>query len=69
MPVSYTKEMRERALKDRKGLYTIEIINANKKPGKFGGKISLQGPAGAEEHKAVSAFILRFIKMRNKLHR
>lgn len=34
--VSYPKEMRERAINDRKGLYSVDLINASKKPGKLG---------------------------------
>lgn len=62
--VKYAKEMRDRAIADKKGLYTIDLINGSKRPGKLGSRITMQGPANAEDFKAVSDFILSFIKAR-----
>lgn len=62
--VSYKKAMRERAISERKGLYTIDLINASKTPGKFGSRTQMQGTAGAEEYAMVSRFLLKLIKFR-----
>lgn len=62
--VSYAKAMRQQAIEDRKGLFTIDLINASKRKGKLGSRITMQGPVNGKEFKALSDFILKFTKMR-----
>lgn len=44
MRVSYEKETRAYAAAHQHGLFTIDIIGASKKPGKFGTRMTVQGP-------------------------
>jgi len=62
--VSYEKSMRDKSAADQKGLYAIDLINANKTPGKHGGRMTMQGPASAEDYTVVSRFMLKFMKAR-----
>ena len=65
--VSYAAALREQAINRQKGLFTIDLINASKKPGKLGSRMTMQGPVGAEEYKAISSFIVKLLKLRNAL--
>jgi hypothetical protein len=64
MAVSYEKKMRERAIQDRKGLYTLEILGPSIRPGKFNGKICMQGPANKEDYKAIYDFMIKLMERR-----
>lgn len=64
--VSYDKDQRKRAIDDRKGLFTIDLISASKTPGKLGGRITMQGPADEEERKLVYDFIIALSEHRTK---
>lgn len=64
--VSYEKAMRDRAINDRKGLYTLEVIGASKTPGEIGGRMTMQGPANEEDYKAISDFMLKLMETRQK---
>ena len=66
MGVSYDKATRERAARDGKGLITIDILSPGKKPGKFGGRMTLQGPADAVEMKSVTDFFVATVRGRTK---
>lgn len=63
--VSYKKKMRDDAIKDKQGLFTIDLINGSKRDGKLGSRMTMQGPVNAEEYAAVSEFMLKLTEMRN----
>jgi hypothetical protein len=66
MKVSYTKDMRQRALGMRAGLITVHVLEPGKKPGKFGGGITIQGPASEEECMQLAKFAIALIKKKHE---
>lgn len=60
--VSYEKSMRDKAIAANHGLFTIDIMNASKRPGRFGSRMTMQGPVDGKKYKAITAFILKIAK-------
>lgn len=65
MKVSYTKEMRDKALNDRKGLVCIEVQYPSKDGKKFGGRMTYQGPSTREECQQVMEFFNKLAEQRH----
>lgn len=65
MKVSYTKEMRESALSEHKGLVCIEVQYPSKDGKKFGGRLTYQGPSTREECQKVMTFFNKLAEERH----
>jgi len=60
--ISYDKDMRDKALAENMGLMTLSITDPGKHAGKFGGRMSLQGPINSKQSTMLHAFALRYIR-------
>jgi hypothetical protein len=60
--VKYDRDMRTRAIADRKGLCTVDLINASKRPGKLGSRITLQSPIDAAEFKQLNRVLIKLLR-------
>jgi hypothetical protein len=63
--VKYDRDMRTRAIADRKGLCTVDLINASKRPGKLGSRITLQSPVDAAEFKRLNRVLIKLLRKWN----
>ena len=61
----YSKQMRDRALSERKGLVCIEVQFPSKDGKKFGHRITYQGPSTVDECQQTMDFFLKLANERN----
>ena len=60
--ISYDKGVRDKAKAENMGLMTLSITDPGKHAGKFGCRISLQGPIDSEQSKMIHEFFVRYIR-------
>lgn len=62
MKVQTTKALRDKALKEGKGIVTLEVIYPGKTGKKLGARITMQGPATQAECDRIARLIGRVIE-------